>query len=465
MTTGQHANLKLYYSTDQGNNWTEFVNIQTRGARYVTMEKSAEGSLYLFFEDQSLNDAGGYTDYNHYPLNFIEITRDHLKKYITNLDDYNIPDFLEMKDVKNSVYQTGTGCDSYGSLTNTGNEHWARTWTSNGSSGMAGLTVSTENGYGFDKATILNTRVMTLRPSANGATDTYTITAPAGYIIKGYTIGGAVYSNGTYRITAADGTTTGDITSTTTPTNITVTGVNASSTTFQFYGASQANWFAITNFVITLAKPLALNVVGDKSYSTLYVPFDVQTEADTKAYYIKDFDKDEAKLNEVVGGKIPAKTAVVLINENASAQTTLELTSTLDPVISEEENMLKGTLVPIKLDLSNETSYYSLGRLNGNIGFYKFKAADGTSTITLGANKAYLDTSTSTINPVRGFKIGFASDDSIINDNDGFVDGINEVQATDENIIYDLNGLRVNTLRKGIYIVNGKKIVITDSSF
>ena len=80
------------------------------------------------------------------------------------------------------------------------------------------------------------------------------------------------------------------------------------------------------------------------------------------------------------------------------------------------------------------------------------------------ANKAYMDTSVPTINPVRGFKIGFSIDDSIINDNDGFVDGINEVQATDENIIYDLNGLRVNTLRKGIFIVNGKKLVITDNN-
>ena len=60
--------------------------------------------------------------------------------------------------------------------------------------------------------------------------------------------------------------------------------------------------------------------------------------------------------------------------------------------------MLKGTLVPTKLDLSNETSYYYLGRVNGNVGFYKFKSADGFTTITLGANKAYMDTSVPTIN-------------------------------------------------------------------
>lgn len=65
--------------------------------------------------------------------------------------------------------------------------------------------------------------------------------APAGYVTSSYT--------------------TGDITSTTTPTNITVNDVNASSTTFTFYGASQTNWFAITNFTITLAKTFPMNVV------------------------------------------------------------------------------------------------------------------------------------------------------------------------------------------------------------
>lgn len=90
MTTGQHANFKLYYSTDQGLNWTEFLNVQTKGTRYVTMDKNpTNGSLYLLFEDQSLNSAGGYTDYNHYPLNFLEITREQLENYIPALSEVN----------------------------------------------------------------------------------------------------------------------------------------------------------------------------------------------------------------------------------------------------------------------------------------------------------------------------------------------------------------------------------------
>ena len=449
ITTGNHVNFKLYYSTDQGINWTEFLNVQTKGTRYVTMDKSADGSLYLFFEDQSLNSAGGYTDYNHYPLNFIEITRDQLVALIPELEEYNVPEYLKTNVVKNTVYGTSAGCDSYGTLSGTGSGHWARTWTSNASSGIAGLTVSTESGYGFDKATVLSTRVMTIKPSADGATDTYTITAPAGYVISSYTIGGAVYTGGTYRITAADGTTTGDITSTNTPTNITVNDVNASSTTFTFYGASQSNWFAITNFTITLAKPFELKAVGDASYATLYLPFDVTTSGATKAYYIETVNNEYAHLTATSneGTDIPANTAVVLVNEEAEAGTILNMTSGLTSVISESANLLKGTLVPITLDLSDETPNYSLGKKDGNIGFYKFENG-GTTSISLGANKAYLEVPNG--GNVKGFTFDFDDATGIENLNANV--NLNET-------IYNLAGQRLSKPVKGINIINGKKVL------
>ena len=252
-----------------------------------------------------------------------------------------------------------------------------------------------------------------------------------------------MYTGGTYRITAADGTTTGDITSTTTPTHITVNDVNAASTTFTFYGASQSNWFGFTNFTITLTKPLALNVVGDKSYATLYLPVDVQTDADTKAYYIREVKKGSATLTEVTGGQIPANTAVVLINEKAATQTTLEMTSKLSQIVSEEDNLLKGTLVPIELDLSGETPNYSLGRSNGNIGFYKFKAADGTTTITLGANKAYLEVPSASSGS-KGFTFSFGDIDKIVRMDNG--------QWTMDQV-YDLQGRKISTLQKGVNII------------
>ena len=451
ITTGNHVNFKLFYSTDQGLNWTEFLNVQTKGTRYVTMDKNpTNGSLYLFFEDQSLNSAGGYTDYNHYALNFLEITRDQLVSLIPALDEYNLPEYLESKDVK--IVYSYTGEETYGS--------WSGlTWTSNAASGVVGLKMTLSDGS-YNRFSSLNSRYnLAYHPDAANTNSTLTLTAPEGYVITGYSVQTGVYLGQTYTLTPENGVaiTPANLANGYTP--LTVSGLNTTSTTITITTTDASKWLSLANFTVTLVKPLKLNKVGDKSYATLYLPVDVQTDADTKAYYISSVANNIAELTEVDDGMIPAFTAVVLVNEEASTQTTLKVTSELSPIVSEEDNLLKGTLVPMPLDLSDETTNYSLGVVNGNVGFYKYKN-NGSSTITLGANKAYLQIPVPSSNSVRGFKFAFAGDESFVSEDSGFVDGINEVQAIDDNVIYDLNGLRVNTLRKGIYVVNGKKVVV-----
>lgn len=199
-----------------------------------------------------------------------------------------------------------------------------------------------------------------------------------------------------------------------------------------------------------------LNTVGETSWATQYVPFDLTLPENTSAYYIPEITDNTANLEELSLG-IPASTPVV-IKSNGATSVSFPVTKGLSSF--DETNLLKGTLVQMSLDLSNETTNYSLGVVNGNVGFYKYKSPDGSTTIMLGANKAYLEIPVPSSNSVRGFKIAFAGNDSFVSEDGGFVDGINEVQAIEDNVINDLNGLRVNTLRKGIYVVNGKKVVV-----
>ena len=148
------------------------------------------------------------------------------------------------------------------------------------------------------------------------------------------------------------------------------------------------------------------------------------------------------------GKEIPARTAVVLVNSVAATETAVGVTSGLSSAVSEEENLLKGTLTPMQLDLSDESSYYSLGVLNNMIGFYKFEN-EGTTTITLGANKAYLNTSIPSGN-VKGFTFSFET-------------GINSIDkgqsAIDKMQIYNVAGQRLSKPVKGINIINGKKVI------
>ena len=451
ITTGNHTNFKLFYSTDQGLNWTEFLNVQTKGTRYVTMDKNpANGSLYLLFEDQSLNSAGGYTDYNHYPLNFLEITRDQLESLIPTLNDYNMPEYMESEDVK-IVYGT-TAHTAYGTLTNL-------TWTSKVTTGLAtgdntiaGLTMVASDGA-FNQFSSWNSHYnIAYHPATANTNATLTLTAPEGYVIKSYSmlVARAASASHTYTVTNEAGTST-DVpfgSNASSYATVSQSDINKASTVITVNTSDASKWLAIADFTVTLAKPLPLNVVGDKSYATLFLPFDVTTTGNTKAYYIETTNNKYAQLTATnnEGTEIPANTAVVLVNEDAAASTILDMTTGLTPVVSASDNLLKGTLVPMSLDLSDETNYYSLGRKDGEIGFYKFSGG----TINLGANKAYLEV------PAAGAIKGFAL---------RWVDNPTDVQTlrsdSSNDTFYNLAGQRVSKpAQRGIYIMDGKKVVV-----
>jgi hypothetical protein len=67
------------------------------------------------------------------------------------------------------------------------------------------------------------------------------------------------------------------------------------------------------------------------------------------------------------------------------------------------------------------------------------------------ANKAYLPVQTSVV-PARGFDIVFSDEATDVKN-------INRESMANENY-YNLNGQRVYANQKGLYIVNGKKVVI-----
>ena len=444
MTIGQHANFNLYMSLDGGANWTQVFQVQSKGTRYVVMSKLQNGDLALLFEDQSLNAAGGYTDYNHYPINFLTITKEQIDALYTSLVSTKYP---VTATVNNSLTGNGTGCNTWGAFSDTASDRWARTWTSNANSGVKGLTV-TSDGYGFDSANAYYQRVMTFRPGKAEGTDKITITAPAGYVIGSYTITARNYSSSqTYQI----GLDTDNMqTTSTSGVTLNANDVNASSTSFYIYGDNNTNnWLCITNFVITLKATVevAMNVVGEKSYATLYLPYAVTLPAGTQAYSVSSTADGWAKLTEIET-TVPASTPVILVNGEAASSVLCTMSD--NAASYTDTNMLRGTLVSRTLDLAEDNGNYSLGRLDRQIGFIKYK--NGTTTITLGANKAYLEVPASSSN-VKGFMLDFGGEDGI----NQMVNG-KSVNGT----WYDLNGRRLSGVpaAKGVYIVGGKKVVV-----
>ncbi len=189
--------------------------------------------------------------------------------------------------------------------------------------------------------------------------------------------------------------------------------------------------------------------IGDTEYATLYysdVNLTVPEGVTAKTYKANGTALVELD-NYNEGDVIPAGTGVVL--NGAQGDYTFAITT--ESGTASEENMLRGS------DEAAETTggakYYmlSLAATGGNetVGFY-YKAENGAAFMN-GAHKAYLAVPEGTEAKATGYAFNE-------------VTGINDItreQVTD-GVWYTIDGKRLNgePTVKGIYVVNGKKVVI-----
>lgn len=146
-------------------------------------------------------------------------------------------------------------------------------------------------------------------------------------------------------------------------------------------------------------------------------------------------------LEEEAIGTIPAGTGVLVKGEGTyKVYGHAKLTG----------NVKANHLIGVVEETTVPTDCYVLQNQDGNVAFYKVQ--EGT-VITLGANKAYLDSSIDAGGAVKAFFMGEEA---------GEATGIDTVDASAEKAteIYNLNGQRVSVMTKGIYIVNGKKVLV-----
>ena len=159
------------------------------------------------------------------------------------------------------------------------------------------------------------------------------------------------------------------------------------------------------------------------------------------------------------GDVIPQGTGVVL----KAAEGSYDFEVSDEGGFVDGDNLLRGTDEPTTISESGY-KYYMLS-LNAqsdpnSVGFYWGKNSENGTKINNGAHKAYLavPTGESTTGGNAGAKSFFPFNEADI------TDGIDNVQSAEFNAlsteIYNLNGQRVNTPQRGIYIVNGRKVVV-----
>ena len=210
-----------------------------------------------------------------------------------------------------------------------------------------------------------------------------------------------------------------------------------------------------------------------KYYTTLYVDFPFQIKGDVKAYTIEGVEAKNAdgyyfaKVKKLAqqGDVVPAQTAVVLeCNSTNPADNQLLPTGDETPVTS--NNRLCGTFfgeaingLTVKDGAGNDYNvmHDNIRAFNINtadsrnpIGFYKVKS----NVTNIPGNKAFL-VLTNAEAQAKGFVLEFE---------DGGTTGIETIEnskhSTEDGVYYDLQGRRVENPTRGVYIVNGKKVVI-----
>lgn len=221
-----------------------------------------------------------------------------------------------------------------------------------------------------------------------------------------------------------------------------------------------SDWTELLEFT-TLAKAEGVTVSvaaaatdGEYNYATLYYSDkNLSVPAGIKAY-TATVAGGELMLNEI-SGVIPAGTAVVLKTDAKLTETTdFQFTEVAEAAVVEADNMLKGS--DEAATISGEGSKYYMLSLNGSseensVGFYFDKGSNGGTQLKNGAHKAYLAVPDSE-SAVKGYT--FRSDDAT------GIRCLTVSETSDANKIYDLQGRRVVSPENGIYIVNGKKIVV-----
>ena len=179
-----------------------------------------------------------------------------------------------------------------------------------------------------------------------------------------------------------------------------------------------------------------------ETWSSFYAAMDTQIPAGVEAYIVTTANKEYVTLTQIFG-TIPAMTGVIFKSNPKSNTGSEELANV-------EGNLLEGVLV----NTNKTEEAYVLGCVDGEYGFYKadMNQLDGTAWLA-NAGKAYLPVSAlpTALQGAASFSFRYEGATSIEE-----VEVENAVKA-----IYDLTGRKVNEIAApGIYIVNGKKVLV-----
>jgi hypothetical protein len=217
--------------------------------------------------------------------------------------------------------------------------------------------------------------------------------------------------------------------------------------------ASASAWRIVE--VENMAEQTFTLSVGELGHSTLYLPFDAvmptfEGEEDG-VYVVKQVTSEGDAIHmEKIEGIVPANTGVIVKAPQG------EYVFTYSETKGTATSMLTGTTVDKNVTADASQEYYILSHEEGEVAFFKTR----TSPVEVGdefydlfynnAFKAYLPIAQGSAARMLVFRFGTVT---------GITETENGNVETENSPVFDLSGRRVQKAQKGIFIVNGKKVV------
>lgn len=185
--------------------------------------------------------------------------------------------------------------------------------------------------------------------------------------------------------------------------------------------------------------------VSNLKYATFSSGYALNFNGSGIEVYKAASDGSKVNLTKIDDGIVPANTGVVLYSETVKNNVAIPVATT-SAAGDFSGNELVGINIRSVVNATESTkTNYILSNEAAGVGFYK--ATDGKY---LGAHKAYLSTTNTPTAP-----------DFLAFDFNNETTGVSEMKSTKlAGEVYDLQGRKVANPTKGLYIVNGKKVVI-----
>lgn len=210
-----------------------------------------------------------------------------------------------------------------------------------------------------------------------------------------------------------------------------------------WWGEENESWYIIPATELDIT-------VSEAGWATTCLPFDVVLPEELTAYALTDVSgvngEETGSVSLISKAGIKANQGALLKGDAGTYTLSIEETSS-----NWDANLLSGTTVAKDMSAVEGDVYLLTSGGAGSAQLSKLDLADDATDAqkTLAANKAYLNIAPSA---TRFLVFNFGDDNATA------IEGI-EAENTADAVVYDLAGRRVQKAQKGLYIVNGKKVI------